>query len=57
MPSARTPAAARCAASCPSWPSPWGFFVLAIIVVIVLRLIVGSQADSVADQIQKLLGK
>jgi type VI secretion system protein ImpK len=34
-----------------------GFFVLAIIVVIVLRLIVGSQADSVADQIQKLLGK
>ena len=34
-----------------------GFFVVAIIVVIVLRLVVGSQADSVADQIQKLLGK
>jgi type VI secretion system protein ImpK len=34
-----------------------GFFVLAIIVVIVLRLVVGSQADDVADQIQKLLGK
>ncbi|MEJ7731866.1 MAG: DotU family type IV/VI secretion system protein [Polyangiaceae bacterium] len=34
-----------------------GFFVLAIIVVIVLRLVVGAQADSVAEQIQKLLGK
>jgi type VI secretion system protein ImpK len=34
-----------------------GFFVLAIIVVIVLRLVVGSQADGVAEQIQKLLGK
>lgn len=34
-----------------------GFFVLAIIVVIVLRLIVGSQADSVAEAIQKLIAK
>jgi len=31
-----------------------GFFVLALIVVIVLRLIIGSNADSVAEQINKL---
>jgi type VI secretion system protein ImpK len=33
-----------------------GFFVLALIIVIILRLIIGSNADSVADSIQKLLG-
>lgn len=33
-----------------------GFFVLALVVVIVLRLIVGSNAEGVADSIQKLLG-
>lgn len=32
-----------------------GFFVLALLVVIVLRLIVGSSADDVADGIQKLI--
>src|SRR5262245_2751049 len=31
-----------------------GFFVLALIIVIVLRLIIGSNADSVAEQINKL---
>jgi type VI secretion system protein ImpK len=34
-----------------------GFFVVALIVVIVLRLIIGSNADSVSDGIQKLLPK
>lgn len=33
------------------------FFVLALVIVIVLRLIVGSNADSVIEQIQKLFGK
>jgi type VI secretion system protein ImpK len=33
-----------------------GFLVLAVVVVIVLRLIVGSSADGVAEAIQKLLG-
>ena len=34
-----------------------GFFVLALIIVIVLRLMVGSQADAVVQQINKLVGK
>jgi len=34
-----------------------GFFVLALLVVIILRLVVGSSADSVAEQIMKLVGK
>ena len=34
-----------------------GFLVLAVIIVIVLRLIIGSSADSVGESIQKLLGK
>jgi type VI secretion system protein ImpK len=34
-----------------------GFFVLALIIVIVLRLMVGSQADAVVQQINKLIGK
>jgi type VI secretion system protein ImpK len=33
------------------------FFVLALVIVIILRLIVGSNADSVIEQIQKLFGK
>ena len=33
-----------------------GFLVLALLIVIILRLIIGSNADSVADGIQKLLG-
>jgi type VI secretion system protein ImpK len=33
-----------------------GFFVLALLVVIILRLIVGSSADDVAEGIQKLIG-
>lgn len=33
------------------------FFVLALVIVIVLRLIVGSNADTVIEQIQKLFGK
>ncbi len=34
-----------------------GFLVVAVIVVIILRLIIGSNADSVAEGIQKMLGK
>jgi type VI secretion system protein ImpK len=34
-----------------------GFLVLAVILVIVLRLMVGAQADAVVQQINKLLGK
>jgi type VI secretion system protein ImpK len=34
-----------------------GFLALAVIVVIILKLIVGSSADSVAESIQKLVGK
>ncbi len=34
-----------------------GFFVVALLVVIVLRLIIGSNADSVSDAINKLLPK
>ena len=34
-----------------------GFLVVAVIVVIILRLVIGSNADSVAEGIQKLLGK
>jgi type VI secretion system protein ImpK len=33
-----------------------GFFVVALLVVIVLRLLIGSQAGEVADSIQKLVG-
>ena len=32
-----------------------GFFVLALLVVIILRLVVGSSADDVADSIRKLI--
>jgi type VI secretion system protein ImpK len=34
-----------------------GFFVLALLVVIILRLVVGSNANSVADAIMKLVGQ
>jgi len=34
-----------------------GFFVLALLIVIILRLVVGSNADSVSDAILKLVGK
>ena len=34
-----------------------GFLALALIVVVVLRLVLGSSADSVSDAIQKLLSK
>ena len=34
-----------------------GFLVLALIIVIILRLWIGSSADSAADSIQKMLTK
>lgn len=34
-----------------------GFLVLAVVVVIVLRLVIGASADNVAESIQKILGK
>ena len=34
-----------------------GFLVVAVVVVIILRLVIGSSADNVAESIQQVIGK